>query len=273
MTPLLSIAWEPELRGALTVIIGLVALVGSTYLLLGTNLGARLGFLVAIAGLFGWMASMGAIWWTYGIGLQGQLPSWQPADPFTIVRDGRQLIDAEILDAPITASAEASFSEVAAGASDALVSEGWQRLPDDDQGRGQAIAAADEIIQVEAELYSAGEYEAVAVFERGGERYPKIGDNVDFLAFFHKPKYAIVEIAPVIPQRVEPGRAPARPVIDQSQPHQYVIMVRDLGSQRQPAALITIGSLIIFLVSCWLLHRRDRLVQANRSGQLVPART
>lgn len=272
MNTLLSIAWEPELRGALTVIIGVVALGGSTYLLLGTNLGARLGFLVAIAGLFGWMASMGAIWWAYGIGLQGQLPSWQPADPFAIVRDGRQLIDAEILDEPVVVGDSASFTEIAGATRTALEGEGWLRLPEDDQGRGQAIAASDDIIQNQAEMYAAGEYEAVAVYERGGERYPKIGEEFDFFAFFHKPKYAVVEIAPVIPQRVEPGRAPARPIIDQEQPHQYVIMLRDLGSQRQPAAFITIGSTLIFLVSCWLLHRRDKVVRAHLSGQLVPAR-
>ncbi len=272
MNALLSIAWEPELRGALTVIIGVVALGGSTYLLLGTNLGARLGFLVAVAGLFGWMASMGAIWWAYGIGLQGQLPSWQPADPFTIVRDGRQLIDAELLEAPVVVNSDASFSDIADSAAMSLANEGWLRLPEDDQGRGQAIAAADEIIQNQAELYAAGEYEAVAVYERGGDRYPKIGEEFDFFAFFHKPKYAVVEIAPVIPQRVEPGRAPARPIIDEQQPHQYVVMLRDLGSQRQPAAFVTIGSTLIFLVSCWLLHRRDKVVRAHLSGQLVPVR-
>ena len=111
----------------------------------------------------------------------------------------------------------------------------------------------------------------MAVYQRGGERYPKIGNEIDFFAFFHKPKYAVVEIAPVIPQRVEPGRAPARPVIDETQPHQYVTMIRDLGSQRQPAAFITIGSTMIFGIFCWLLHRRDKVVAANRSGQLVPA--
>ena len=69
MNAILSIGWEPELRGLLTVIIGTVALCGSVYLLLATNMGIRLGFLVAFAGLFGWMATMGAIWWSYGIGL------------------------------------------------------------------------------------------------------------------------------------------------------------------------------------------------------------
>ena len=59
---LLAVGWEPELRGLLTVVLGLIAFMGSVYLILGTNLGARLGFLVALTGLAGWMALMGAIW-------------------------------------------------------------------------------------------------------------------------------------------------------------------------------------------------------------------
>ena len=271
MNALLSIGWEPELRGLLTVIIGTVALCGSVYLLLATNMGVRLGLLVALAGLFGWMASMGAIWWSYGIGLKGNEPSWKPAEPFTIVREGPRLLDAEVLDSPVTIDEGASYTDVAVATQEALVDQGWIKLPEDDRGRGQAIAAADEIIQVEAELFAAGEYQATSVYLKGGERYPKFGDKVDFLAFFHKPRYAVVEIASLIPQRSEPGRAPARPVIDESQPHQYVVMIRDLGTKRQPAAFITIGSTIIFLLCCWMLHRRDKIF-ARHTGAVVPAK-
>ena len=272
MSALLSIGWEPELRGLLTVIIGTVALCGSVYLLLGTNLGIRLGLLVAMAGLFGWMMMMGVIWMTYGIGLKGTEPSWKPSEPFTIVRDAKLLHEAGVIDGPVTVADTATFPEIAEIAATALENENWELLPAEDKGRGQSIAAADEIIQVEAEMYAAGEYEAVAVYERGGERYPKFGDKVDFVAFFHKPHYSVVEIAPLLPQRDEPGRAPARPVIDSSQPHQYVIMIRDLGSKRQPALFITIGSAIIFLLCCLMLHRRDRILEAHVSGSSVPAK-
>ena len=84
--------------------------------------------------------------------------------------------------------------------------------------------------------------------------------------------YAVVEIAPLLPQREEPGRAPARPVIDESQPHQYVIMIRDLGTKRQPAFFITVGSTIIFLLCCLMLHRRDKMVAAHVSGATTPAK-
>ncbi|MBU6240605.1 MAG: hypothetical protein KJS66_02340 [Acidobacteria bacterium] len=272
LSTLLAVGWEPEIRGALTVIIGVVALMGSVYLLLGTNLGARLGFLVALAGLFGWMATMGAIWWTYGIGLKGREPSWKPAAPISIVRDARLLDRAEVIGAPIKIDAGAAPTEVAKAAQAALVDEGWTRLDDADPRRGQAVASADDIIQNRAKEYAAGEYTAVSVYDSGGERWPKVSDSLDFTAFFHKPRYALVELASLVPQRTEPGRAPARPVIDESQPHRYLLMIRDLGSKRQPAVFITIGSTIIFLILCWLLHRRDRFLQENVAGELNPAK-
>ena len=43
---MLAINWEPQLRGYTVVLISVVVLIGGTYLVVGTNLGARLGFLV-----------------------------------------------------------------------------------------------------------------------------------------------------------------------------------------------------------------------------------
>ncbi len=272
LSTLIAVGWEPEIRGALTVIIGVVALMGSVYLILGTNMGARLGLLVALAGLFGWMATMGAIWWTYGIGLQGRQPTWKPAAPISIVRDARLLDRAEVIGAPIRIDSGATPTDVANAAQAELVAAGWTRLDDADPRRGQAVASADDIIQNKAKEYAAGEYTAVAVYDRGGERWPKISESLDFTAFLHKPRYALVELASLVPQRTEPGRAPARPVVDNEQPHRYLLMIRDLGSKRQPAVYITIGSTIIFLILCWLLHRRDRFVNENTAGELNPAK-
>ena len=271
LSSLLAIGWEPEIRGIIVVLIGVVVMMGSVYLILGTNVGARLGILVSLAGLAGWMVLMGMVWWTYGIGLQGKMPSWKPANPISIVRDGTLLHQAEVLEAPVKVDDGASRSDVAAAIESELVDEGWIKLDEADPARGQAVASADDILQNQAQEFAAGEYTSVAVYERGGERGPKIGDSIDFVAFFHKPRYALVEVAPLIPQRVEPGRAPARPVIDEAQPHRYLLMIRDLGSRRQPAAFITIGSAIVFAILCWLLHRRDRFVRQNVAGELNPA--
>ena len=48
LSTLLAISWQPELRGIIVVLIAVVVLIGGTYLILGTNLGARLGFQVAM---------------------------------------------------------------------------------------------------------------------------------------------------------------------------------------------------------------------------------
>ena len=95
------------------------------------------------------------------------------------------------------------------------------------------------------------------MFDIGGDRYPMIGD-FDLLAFWHEPRYALVEVAPVEPTRDEAGRAAPTSEIDESQPRQYVYMVRDLGARRQPAFVLMTGATIIFLTLCWLLHQRDQ---------------
>ena len=61
-----------------------------------------------------------------------------------------------------------------------------------------------------SEAFAAGEFQVVDVFDKGGERYPQLFDGtLDFLAFCHTPHYVVVEVAPLVPQRTEPGRAPA----------------------------------------------------------------
>ena len=265
MLAVLAVNWEPELRGIVIVAISVGVLIGGTYLVVGTNLGARLGFLVVLAGLFGWMATMGVIWWTYGIGLKGREPTWQPAEPVTIVREASLLQGSEILEQPLELSGEVQGDS--RKVSTALQSEGWLLLEESDPRRGQAVAASDEIIQQEAEELVAGEYISLAVYDKGGDRWPKINESLDFIAFFHKPHFSLVEVAPVVPQRTEPGRAPARPVVDETQPRRYVHMIRDLGTKRQPAIFITIGSTIIFLLLCQILHKRDLNLQQNLKEQ------
>ena len=272
LSALFAVSWDPEIRGIIVVLCMFLTLCGGTYLVIGTNLGARLGVLISVAALFGWMAMMGAVWWIYGIGLKGREPTWKPATPISIIRDGTLLSNAEVIDGPIKVAAGSSPAEVAATVKKQLEAEEWVRLDDADPRRGQAAASADDIIQNKAKEFAAGEYLTLSVYDRGGERSPKINDSLDFLAFRHAPRYALVELAPLLPQRAEPARAPAKPVIDSSQPHRYLLMIRDLGTKRQPAIFITLGSSLIFAILCWLLHRRDRFVLANATGELNSAK-
>jgi hypothetical protein len=72
-----GLAWDPEIRGFLSVLTGVIVLMGSVWLIVATNTGIRLASLVALAGLFAWMFIMSFVWWMYGIGYAGDSPSWQ----------------------------------------------------------------------------------------------------------------------------------------------------------------------------------------------------
>jgi hypothetical protein len=106
LSTLFAISWQPEIRGVVVVVLMVIVLIGGSYLVVGTNLGARLGFLIVLSALFGWMTVMAAVWWTYGIGLKGPEPSWKPAEPVTIIRDASLLNSAGILDSPVDCSTQ-----------------------------------------------------------------------------------------------------------------------------------------------------------------------
>ncbi len=269
LASLLAVSWEWELRGTLIVIIAVVVLCGSVYMILATNLGARLGFLVALAGLAGWMTLMGLAWVIYGIGLKGPEPSWEAVPGRTVLQGSGALFQASVLETRVDVPTGASPAEEAAVVQDQFIEEGWVPLAEDDPAFGQAAASAGVFLE-ETGAFAAGEFQTVAVYDKGGDRWPKINDSLDFIAFRHDPHYVVVEVAPLVPTRTEPGRAPAAPVIDETRPHQYVYMIRDEGALRQPALFVMIGSGIVFLTLCWLLHRRERTLTSNRSVSPVP---
>ena len=152
---------------------------------------------------------------------------------------------------------------------DTFLEQDWLVLDKASPAFGQAQAAATEIL-IEEEAFTAGQFEIVEVFDTGGERYPKINDTLDFLAFWHTPHYVVVEAASYVPVRTEPGRAPVRPEIDENRQRVYVYMIRDLGARRQPPAVLMIGAGLIFFALCYLLNRRDRIRRANLA-QPLPA--
>ncbi len=273
LATLLAINWEPELRGILTVIIGAAVWMGSIYLVLGTNLGARLGFLVTFTALMGWIALMGTVWWIYGIGLKGDVPEWKQIPGSTVIQEVDLLYQAGVLDNPVQVDADAAPAEASNAVKAQLVNQGWDQVAESAPEFGQAEASAGVFLEEEGAL-GPGEFEVMAVYEVDPPHesaFPKLGPNGEFdqIAFFHKPYYTLVEVAPFVELRTEAGRAPIAPEVDQTQQRQYVYMIRDLGSLREPAAYITIGSTLMFLALCFFLHRRDRFVAENRARKAL----
>jgi hypothetical protein len=49
-----------------------------------------------------------------------------------------------------------------------------------------------------------------------------------------------------------------------------IVMVRDLGSLRQPPMVIALASFIVFGVCCYWLHQRDKQIWAARAAASEP---
>lgn len=87
-----GLAWDPAIKGILTVLVGATVLAGSVYLIVATNTGFRLGLLITLAGLFGFMTILTAYWWVSppGNGPRGMDPSWHLQEVYYHQADGGQ---------------------------------------------------------------------------------------------------------------------------------------------------------------------------------------
>ena len=262
-----ALAWDPQIRGFIILLVAVLILPGSVYLLLATNTGARIGFLLALAGLTGWMVVMSIVWMAYGIGLRGRDPSWRARE---VVTDQAGRVDASTVDAV-----------------DGFPN-GWKKLPAGDPELAEAQAAADKSLAKSAAKPAASahghveekeltpdekraqplpfakpeDYIVVAGYDKGGDNpLFTIGNHPFYLR--HSPRYAIVQVRPVLEQ-APLGGAPPRPAPDVREPVTSVIMIRDLGSIRFPPFVLAVSSLIIFAITCNALHRRDKEIMARR---------
>lgn len=262
--------WDPQVRGFLIVLTAFLILVGSVYLLLATNLGARLGFLAAGAAFAGWCAVMGWIWVFYGIGIKGEAPHW----------DVKEVITGEL-------AANSGLEETA------NFPNGWQKLETGNPILGDATAAADKVLVpaeeegehggggAEAESHfnpvfeEADDYTLVGGYRAGGEDYFIPGGYLErsetpFRGWLHQTHYALVQVAPVIEEQ-DIGGPPAEPTADPTKPVTTVVMVRDLGKLRQPSALFAFAFSVAFAVLCAALHRRDKEIMAARAASTATA--
>ena len=150
---------------------------------------------------------------------------------------------------------------------------GWRLLSTAESGDAQAQAIADVLVQTELGFVSTSDFKILDAFTYGGK--PELNDNpnrwdrislwvTNTARITHPTRYAVVQLQRVVDQPSIPGMAPPRPVIDQEEPVVSTIMVRDLGTRRLRPALVTIGSLIIFLALCYWLHVRDKELMAKR---------
>jgi hypothetical protein len=299
MTAFITIAgldFNTFIRGFLVVAVGVAVLMGSIFLILATNSGFRTGLFLAFTGFFGWMFIMGVVWWIYGIGYLGRLPTWEvielnrgdlTAAQFDEAAElGTALVDIESQVDTAAAGLEQVF-EAAEQSQEPPEVAGWTGMLASNRSRGEAQATVDAFL-IESQEFSAGSYVPVAAFEIGGKDKrpddvckPRIM-NADWggcpsrawhrikvaLTPRHPAHYAAIMVQAATPASltVRPGEAPPLKEVDPNQPLYTIIMERDLGSKRLPPALVTIGSGIIFFALAHRLHRRDERELANRAA-------
>ena len=247
-TLLAALTWEPQVKGGLYVLLAVLILCGSAYLLLATNMGARLGFLLAAAGLFGFLATLGLIWWVYGIGPIGPAAAWHSEG--IVTGDLAQSRNPALDDFP----------------------EDWKRLEVTDPAVADAIAVLDsQLVGPRAMFRNPSEYVLVAAYKKGGEDVGPFGLKVPRpLDVFHTPHYLVLQVQKALPPVVGQRPAPdptARPAA--------VVMLRDLGAKRRNPAVFALSAMALFLLFCYKLHVRDKELWAlqeseSKSPQPVP---
>ncbi|MGZ6977020.1 MAG: hypothetical protein ACXVJW_02835 [Acidimicrobiia bacterium] len=263
--------WYPTILGVLVVLAAVSLFMGSIYLLLATNLGSRLGFLIAAAGLSGFMVLLSCLWLTTASPLntlKGRPPSWKAVESITggdlsksKIPAVRELTKAdELTDTAEQANVKAALDQVVV-------------TPALNPG-SQEVGATSKFAIYQA----ATDYLVPTYYETGGGdifRQVKVDLNGRFPLLhvsLHTPKYAVVNICPVDKNAlvVPFGESPPTPKCDKGKPINSVVFERDLGSVRVPPFVALLGSSVLFALCLLSLHWRERDLQ-ERDAALAAA--
>lgn len=299
-----GIAFDPGIRGILVVLTGVVVLMGSVYLILGTNLGSRLGFLVSLTGLFGWLTILTFMWWLTppAIGPRGNLPSWKPVEIY--VNGGGDQAKTDALNVLIDPSKLPNVNKILAenpditkdfpNPSTVTLSDIQTNHPDvvsvylppdslndwkivSSANAGEAQAAADVELVASGLFKTTADYKKLNTWQFGGkptlqEDCPdggmvcRVWHRISSAFQIKNPKhYAVVQVQQVIPQETIPGQAPPTPKVDPSKPVISVVLVRDIGNERVIPFLYFVISVSLFILTAWALHNRDKTLMKNKA--------
>jgi hypothetical protein len=256
--------WYPTILGILVVVAGIALFCGSIYVLLATNLGARLGFLVAFTALMGFMVLLTSLWITTASPLntlRGRTPSWKPLEVVADPADAKTeaIRDLDRVGRKVGASQEA---EIKAAVDEELILE--EEVPA--EGR---LAPSDNKY---ARFELVTDYKVLQTRRVGGS-----APNPFDFELTHKPLYAVIEFCEMEGDTTEFGLAPpkSRPCSKvEGAERGFLVLSRDLGSVRVPPIVAFVASLLLFALGLLMLHWRERDEQeaAKRTGALTPAR-
>ncbi|MFN8034955.1 MAG: hypothetical protein U0V73_03370 [Acidimicrobiia bacterium] len=270
--------WFPAILGVLVVVAAIVLFCGSIYLLLATNLGARLGFLVAAAGLSGFMIVLSLLWWTTSSPLntfKGSIPTWKAVEVVSAPKDSGVTKVRDIKNAgnKVDTIEAANVKAIVDAALVRQTAEPGQELP----AGANKYAAYDDPTA----------YLVKSTWEIGGRQN---GWGHIWTRFSHPTQYAVAEFCTAtkidaasqgVPYGLPPGATnydPATGKYDKvtakcDGDSKYLVLRRSLGSLRVPPMVTFLISSILFALCLLALHWRERDEQERAAAEagLTPA--
>jgi hypothetical protein len=257
--------WYPTILGILVVAAAVGLFCGSIYLLLGTNLGARLGFLIAFTALAGFMVLLTTMWLFTASPLntlKGTTPAWSvkkvvhtlddpslPPEIQHVKKDGTKV--------------PTQPAQVLKAAADArlVIATPVPNIP--------LAPTANQFAQFSA----ATDYTETNYYEVGGSTPMLLSWQAS-----HSKLYAVVQYCAVVPVNQPFGLPPPTPVCDTSSPKNgFVIMEYNYGSLRFPPFVALVCSSILFVLGLLALHWREKDERAaekakqQAAGEIGPA--
>ena len=249
--------WNPTILGVLVVLSAIGLFCGSAYLLLATNLGARLGFLVAFASLTGSMVLLTTLWWSSGnSGIDpphGKSPTWTVIEVVTEPQRSKVGVVHTIL-----VKGKKADSTVLANLRPAMDAALVHTAP-----VANVEAVAQPLAQFQASLDYLTDFHGYQSFIVGGGT-----KNL----FWHNPKYAAVQFCPTAPD-TPAGEAPT---CDPLKDTQYAILSYNFGSLREPVVFqFWLPSVLLFGLSLLGLHwyELDARARKRAANKPVPVPT
>jgi hypothetical protein len=258
--------WYPTILGVLVVVAGVVLFVGSIYLILGTNMGARLGFLVTFTALMGFMVVLTSLWITTASPLntlKGSVPKWEiqqvvPSLKQAKVAEVRKIHDqGHKVDAIEQANVKAAVDEGLVTKENTAIE---TFTPEDNKFAIYTLVT---------------DYLVLSTYEIGGSK----PSWLDF-QFRHTPRYAVVQFCGVAPNTQPFGVAPDTPACapdgsDEAAHNGYVILEFNLGDVKFPPIVAFASAALLFTLGLLGLHwhEKDRKALAARANAAAAAPT
>lgn len=230
----------PLTVGWLVVLSGIGMFFGSTYLLLATNVGSRLGFLIVGAVMAAFLVVLSGLWITTATPLnvfKGRVEEWKPISINDTAKSSNTKEVQDIMEKGEKLTGT-DFANVKAAA-DTLLAPAAEGVEKPESIAAQIPSKA----VIVTDIYSIG------------------GSNPNplHMEFTHKAHYAVAIFCPLDEVKAETAfRNTCEPAEAGTTNTKVLILEKDLGTLRQPPVFLFIGSLLTLIIFLLALHWREK---------------